>query len=266
MGEKRVTVKTLKEMKEKGEKIVMLTAYDFTTARLLDESGVDVILVGDSLSNVFQGNDTTLPVTVDEMLYHTKVVSRAVKRAMVVGDMPFLSYQVSEEQAVYNAGRFLKEAGAQAVKIEGGQEMTPLVKRLTGVGIPAMGHIGLTPQSVHQLGGYRLTGKLPEEAKKLVEDAVSLEKAGAFSIVLEMVPASLSKMITEKVSVPTIGIGAGIHCDGQVLVVNDMVGFTESNYRFVKRYAEVGKIIKDAVTQYADEVKKGKFPTEEHSF
>lgn len=260
MSEKRVTVRTLQKMKQEGKKIVMLTAYDYTMARLLDESGVDVILVGDSLSNVFQGNDTTLPVTMEEMIYHTKVVSKAVRRAMVVSDMPFLSYQVSEEQAVYNAGRFLKEAGAQAVKIEGGKEMVPLVKRLVGIGIPVMGHIGLTPQSVHQLGGYRMTGKLPEEARKLIEDAETLDKAGVFSIVLEMVPASLAKMVTEKVSVPTIGIGAGGRCDGQVLVVNDMIGLTETSYSFVKRYAEVGRVIKDAVRKYAEEVRKGLFP------
>lgn len=266
MEEKKITVRELLKMKNNGQKIAMLTAYDYTTAKILDEAGIDLILVGDSLSNVFQGNETTLPVTVEEMLYHTRVVARAVKRAMVIADMPFLSYQADEKDAVYNAGRFLKEAGAHAVKIEGGKEVASLVKRLTSIGIPVMGHIGLTPQSVHALGGYRVVGREEKEAYKLLEDAKALEKAGAFSLVLEMVPSSLAEKITESIGIPTIGIGSGPYCDGQVLVVNDMLGLTEVKYRFVKRYAELAETIKNAVETYIDEVKKGVFPDKEHSF
>lgn len=260
----KVNVKTFKAKKVAGEKIVMLTAYDFTTARLIDEEGVDAILVGDSLSNVFQGNETTLPVTMEEMIYHTRVVAKAVRRAMVIADMPFMSYQVSEEEAVRNAGRFLKEAGASAVKLEGGKEISALVKKMTSIGIPTMGHIGLTPQSVHQLGGYRITGKASSEAKKLIEDAKALEAAGAFSIVLEMMPMELAKSVTAAVSITTIGIGAGPECDGQVLVVNDMLGLTENRYKFVKAYASIAKDIRKAVASYASEVRKGKFPGKEH--
>lgn len=244
----------------------MLTAYDYQTARLVDEAGVDVVLVGDSLSNVVQGNTSTLPVTMEEMLYHTRIVSRGIKRAMVVADMPFLSYQVNEDDAVYNAGRFLKEAGAEAVKIEGGTCVASLVRRLVEAGIPVMGHIGLTPQSVNVLGGYRLVGKAREEAEKLIEDARALEQAGVFSIVLEMVPAEISREITASVSVPTIGIGAGPYCDGQVLVLHDMLGLTEVNYRFVKKYASLADEIRGAVSKFADEVREGSFPDEEHSF
>ncbi|MCX7831719.1 MAG: 3-methyl-2-oxobutanoate hydroxymethyltransferase [Actinobacteria bacterium] len=266
MSVKKVTVRELIKMKQEGRKIAMLTAYDYATAKILDEAGIDIVLVGDSLSNVFQGNETTLPVTVDEMLYHTKVVAKAVNRAMVVADMPFLSYQVSKKDAVYNAGRFLKEAGAQAVKIEGGRKIAHLVERLVSCGIPVMGHIGLTPQSVHALGGYRLVGREEEEQKTLLEDAKALEKAGCFLIVLEMVPAQLAKRITESVNIPTVGIGAGPHCDGQVLVVNDMLGLTDTNYRFVKRYANLKEEIKNAVLSYIDEVRNGEFPDASHSF
>lgn len=245
---------------------MMITAYDYQTARLVDEAGVDVILVGDSLSNVVQGNTSTLPVTMDEMLYHTRIVSRGAQRAMVVADMPFLSYQVNDDDAVYNAGRFLKEAGAQAVKLEGGAAITSLVRRMVDAGIPVMGHIGLTPQSVNVFGGYRLVGKAREEAEKLIEDARELERAGVFSIVLEMVPAEISRTITEAVSVPTIGIGAGPFCDGQVLVLHDMLGLSEVNYRFVKRYASLADEIRNAVGRYADEVRSGSFPDREHSF
>lgn len=266
MGDRKVSVRELLKFKKEGRKIAMLTAYDFTTARLLDESGIDVILVGDSLSNVFQGNETTLPVTVDEMIYHTRAVSRAVKRAMVVADMPFLSYQVSETDALYNAGRFLKEAGAHAVKIEGGREVSGLVRRMVEIGIPVMGHIGLTPQSVHALGGYRVVGREEEEAQKLVEDALELERAGAFSVVLELVPADLARKITESLKIPTIGIGSGPHCDGQVLVVSDMLGLSEVNYRFVKRYASLADEIRKAARNYAEEVRSGAFPSDEHSF
>lgn len=266
MSDKKVTVRELLRFKEEGRKIAMLTAYDFITARLLDESGIDVILVGDSLSNVFQGNETTLPVTVEEMLYHTRAVSKAVRRALVVADMPFLSYQVSERDALYNAGRFLKEAGAHAVKVEGGREVAGLVKRMVGAGIPVMGHIGLTPQSVYALGGYRVIGRDEDEAQKLVEDALELERAGAFSVVLELVPRELARRITDSLKVPTIGIGSGPHCDGQVLVVSDMLGLSGVNYKFVKRYANLAEDIRKAVKAYADEVRSGKFPADEHSF
>lgn len=266
MSDKKVTVRELLRFKEEGRKIAMLTAYDFITARLLDESGIDVILVGDSLSNVFQGNETTLPVTVEEMLYHTRAVSKAVRRALVVADMPFLSYQVSERDALYNAGRFLKEAGAHAVKVEGGREVAGLVKRMVGAGIPVMGHIGLTPQSVYALGGYRVVGRDEDEAQKLVEDALELERAGAFSVVLELVPRELARRITDSLKVPTIGIGSGPHCDGQVLVVSDMLGLSGVNYKFVKRYANLAEDMRKAVKAYADEVRSGKFPADEHSF
>ena len=262
----KVTVRTFLARKVAGEKIVMLTAYDYTTARLLDEAGVDAILVGDSLSGVVQGHETTLPVTMDEMVYHTACVARGTRRAMVIGDMPFMSYQASEDEAIKNAGRFLKEGGAQAVKLEGGERVAGLVARLVSAGIPVMGHIGLTPQSVHQLGGYRLTGKAREEAERLVRDAHALEQAGAFAIVLEMVPAELAARITSELSIPTIGIGAGSGCDGQVLVVNDMLGLTEVRYRFVKQYANLAADIRDAVARYAEEVRSGVFPGPEHSF
>lgn len=266
MKERKVTVREVLKMKREGEKITALTAYDYTTARLLDEAGIDVILVGDSLSNVFQGNETTLPVTMEEMLYHTKAVSKAVKRAMVVADMPFLSYQVDERDAVLNAGRFLKEASAHAVKIEGGREVAGLIAKLVSLGIPVMGHVGLTPQSVHALGGYRVVGRDELEAEKLVEDAKALEEAGAFSIVLEMIPSQLAKKITESLRIPTIGIGSGPHCDGQILVVNDMLGLTEVSYRFVKKYLNLAEEIRKAVKAYAEEVRSGSFPSQEHSF
>lgn len=262
----KVNVRSLKEKKKNGEKIVMLTAYDYTTARLVDEAGVDIILVGDSLSNVFQGNESTLPVTVEEMLYHTQVVAKASKNAMVVADMPFLSFQVSKEEAVKNAGRFLKEAGANAVKIEGGKHMKKTAKKLVEVGIPVMGHIGLTPQSVNTLGGYRLVGKAEREIKELVEGARALDEAGVFSIVLEMVPEEVAEYITGEVSVPTIGIGAGPLCDGQVLVVNDMLGMTQTNYKFVKKYVSLADEIKNAVGSFAKDIKNGDFPDKNHSF
>jgi 3-methyl-2-oxobutanoate hydroxymethyltransferase len=253
-------------MKSKKEKIAMLTAYDYATATVLDESGIDIILVGDSLAMVVLGYATTLPVTMDEMIHHTKAVSRATHRAMVIGDMPFLSYQVSADEALTNAGRFLQEAGAQGVKIEGGREMAEITRRMTSAGIPVMGHLGLTPQSVHQFGGYRPQGKDRESAKRILEDALILEQAGAFSVVLECVPAVLAKNITRKLTIPTIGIGAGIHCDGQVLVINDMVGmFEKFTPKFVKQYANLNREMKKAVRQYTDEVKSGVFPSEEYS-
>lgn len=263
---RKVTIRSLLKMKEAGEKIAALTAYDYTTARLLDMAGIDIILVGDSLANVFQGEPTTLPVTLDEMLYHTRVVSKGVRYAMVVADMPFLSYQVSDEEAVRNAGRFLKESGAEAVKIEGGTEVAGLVDRLVKTGIPVMAHIGLTPQSVHALGGYRVVGRDKSEGDYLIESARALESAGAFSLVLEMVPSSLSKKITEYLKIPTIGIGAGPHCDGQILVVNDMLGLTEKKFKFVKRYASLSEVITKAVSDYVNDVRTQSFPADEHSF
>ncbi len=267
MSAKKVTTKTLLDMKNRGEKIAMLTAYDFLIAKLLDESGIDIILVGDSLGNVFQGHETTLPVTLENMIYHAKAVCRGVKRAMVVVDMPFLSYQVSIEEAVRNCGRVLKETCASGVKLEGGSEILEVVYRLTSVGIPVMGHLGLTPQSIHKFGGYDVRGVEEREADKILNDAKALESAGAFSIVLEKIPSELARKITSSVSIPTIGIGAGPHCDGQVLVVYDMLGlFEEFKPKFVRRYAELSKIIKDAFKNYISDVKAGKFPSESESY
>lgn len=254
-------------MKAKGEKITMLTAYDYITAAAIDKAGIDIILVGDSLGMVVLGYDNTLAVTMEDMLHHTRPVARAVRRAMVVGDMPFMSFQVSAEEAMRNAGRFVQEAGAEAVKLEGGEEVAETTRRIVDMGVPVMGHLGLTPQSVHQLGGFKLQAKTIEQAKKLIKDAKILEKAGCFSIVLEKVPAQVAKIVTETVSIPTIGIGAGVFCDGQVLVTPDLLGLYEKFVpKFVKQYARLGPAIKSALRDYVKEVKKGKFPTDEHSF
>jgi 3-methyl-2-oxobutanoate hydroxymethyltransferase len=264
---KKVTVSTLYEMKHKGEKITMLTAYDYLTSALLDEIGVEVILVGDSLGMVVLGYETTLPVTMEEMLHHTTAVSRAARRSIVVGDMPFMSYQASVTEALHNAGRFLKEANAHAVKLEGGAEICGLVSKIVQTGIPVMGHLGVTPQSIHQLGGYNVQGQDARAAKKMLADAKALEDAGVFSIVLEKIPASLAQRITQSVNVPTIGIGAGPSCDGQVLVTQDLLGMFERFVpKFVKQYAQLGTEMRSAIKGYADEVKEGKFPGEEHSF
>ncbi|MEI8172831.1 MAG: 3-methyl-2-oxobutanoate hydroxymethyltransferase [Deltaproteobacteria bacterium] len=263
----RITTAVIRDRKKKGEKITMLTAYDYPTALIVDEAGTDIILVGDSLGMVVLGYDSTLPVTMEDMIHHTKAVSRATKHAMVVGDMPFMSYQVSIEDAMYNAGRFLQEAGAQGVKLEGGREVAELTRRITSAGIPVMAHIGLTPQSVHQFGGYKIQGKEDEAAKRILEDAKILEEAGAFSIVLECVPAKLAGMITQSLSIPTIGIGAGIACDGQVLVVHDVLGmFEKFTPKFVKIYGNLNESMKDAIKQYLDEVRGGLFPENKHSF
>ncbi|MDD5476232.1 MAG: 3-methyl-2-oxobutanoate hydroxymethyltransferase [Syntrophales bacterium] len=260
-----VTKTTVREMKKKGEKITMLTAYDFNTAVLMDEMGVDIILVGDSLGMVVLGYDSTLPVTMDEMIHHTKAVTRGAKRPMVIADMPFMSYQASVDDALMNAGRFMKEAGAHGVKLEGGREVAEVVRRTTGAGIPVMGHLGLTPQSVHQMGGFRMQGKTAEAAKRIKEDALIIQEAGAFSIVLEVVPAALAEEISESLDIPTIGIGAGPYCDGQVLVVNDMLGmFERFTPKFVKKYADLGSEIKNAFQEYIKEVKEGSFPGPEH--
>lgn len=263
----QVTVNTLKKMKQNQEKITMLTAYDYTMAKLLDDMGIDIILVGDSLAMVMLGYETTVPVTMEEMLTYTKSVARACNRSMVVGDMPFMSYQTSEEGALANAGRFLKEAKAKAVKLEGGEEICSMVSRMTLVGIPVMGHLGVTPQSIHQMGGYGVQGKEEEAARKMVSDAKSLEQAGVFSIVLEKVPTTLAKKITQSVTVPTIGIGAGLHCDGQVLVTQDLLGmFEKFAPKFVKKYANLAQDMRGAVSEYKKEVKSGDFPGKEHSF
>jgi len=267
MKTQRVTIHTLRQMKERGEKIAMLTAYDATFARLLDESGADVLLVGDSLGMVVQGNDTTLPVTLEEMAYHCRAVVRGTTRAHVVGDMPFMTYQASLEQGMINAGRLIKEGGCHSVKLEGGAVHAELVRRLVASGIPVMGHIGLTPQSFHQLGGFKVQGREAGGRERLLADARALEEAGVYAIVLEAIPADIAREITETVSVPTIGIGAGVACDGQVLVSYDMLGMDETfKPRFVRRFATLGATIKSAVTQYVSEVRGGSFPSDAESF
>ncbi len=264
---KTVTTRTIIESKMNGEKIAALTAYDAITARILDESGIDIILVGDSLSNVFQGNDTTIPVTLNEMIYHAKIVTRAVKRALVVVDMPFMSYQVDPQETLGNAGRILKETGASAVKVEGGAAIVESVSRMTEIGIPVMGHLGLTPQSINKFGGYRPRGEDKGEAAAILVDAKLLESAGAFAIVLEKIPAQLAARVTKTVKVPTIGIGAGPHCDGQILVYADMLGLTqEFKPRFVRHYANVAEDMHNAFLRYIDDVKNGKFPLKEESY
>jgi len=263
----KVTTATVREMKKKGEKIAMITAYDYPTAAVVDEAGIDLILVGDSLAMVVLGYVSTLPVTMDVMIHHTKAVTRAVSRALVIGDMPFMSYQASVDEAVRNAGRFLQEAGAQAVKLEGGREVAEVTRRIAAAGIPVMAHLGLTPQAVHQLGGYKVQGKGDDAANRILEDAKILEEAGAFAVVLECVPAELGRVITETLSIPTIGIGGGIHCDGQVLVLHDILGmFERFTPKFVKKYANINAQMKEAVGKYIDEVRGGQFPGPEHSF
>lgn len=265
--EDKVTVNTLSEMKKRKKKITMLTAYDFATAQMIDQAGVDIILVGDSLGMVVLGYDNTLPVTMDEMIHHTKPVARAVKRAMVIGDMPFMSYQISIEDALFNAGRFLKEAGAHAVKLEGGEEMAETIEEIIKIGIPVQGHLGLTPQSIHAFGGLKARGKSIEQAKKLIVDAKILDEIGVFSIVLECVPAKLARIITRQVSCPTIGIGAGVDCDGQVLVTQDLLGmFPKFVPKFVKQYVNLSKDIEKALKNYVKEVQKAAFPGEEHTY
>jgi 3-methyl-2-oxobutanoate hydroxymethyltransferase len=263
----RISINKIKEMKQKGEKITMLTAYDYVTAKLVDEAGIPMILVGDSLGMVVLGYETTIPVTLEEMLHHTKAVVRGTSKAMIIGDMPFMTYHLSTEQALSNAARFIQEAGSQAVKLEGGTTVADKVKRIVACGIPVMGHIGLTPQSINQFGGHKIQGKTPEDARRLLEDAVALEEAGAFTIVLETVPAPLAALITRKISIPTIGIGAGAGCDGQVQVINDILGsYTDFVPKHAKQYAKLTDIMSNAITQYHREVTSGKFPTEANSF
>ena len=264
---KNVTISTLLEMKRKGVKIAMLTAYDFPTARLAEEAGVDVILVGDSVGMTKLGYESTLPVTIDEMLHHVKAVKRGSSRALLVADMPYLSYEIDPKEAVRNAGRLLKEGGAHAVKVEGGIEVAPTIKEFLKINVPVFGHLGLTPQAVNRLGGYKVQGRRPEDAEKILTEARILEGAGVCAVVLECVPADLAKEITKRLQVPTIGIGAGPHCDGQVLVSDDMLGLTEAGpTKFVKRYADLRAKSLEAISSYIREVRDGSFPGPEHSF
>ena len=263
----KFTTNSFKQRKERGQKIGMLTAYDYSTAKLLDEAGVDVLLVGDSLGMVVQGNENTLPVTVDEMIYHAKAVKRAAKNAFVLVDMPFLSYHVSIEEAVRNAGRIIKETGGDAVKIEGGDNVIDAISAIINAQIPVVGHLGLTPQSVNVLGGFKVQGKSSEQAQSIIDQAKRLEQTGACAIVLECVPLELARTITEILTIPTIGIGAGKHCDGQVLVINDMLGMSGNfSPKFVKCFSDVGETIKSAAKDYIREINDGSFPTEQHSF
>ena len=263
----RITTRDIRDMKSRGEKIVMMTAYDYPTARLVEQGGADMILVGDTLGMVVLGYDSTLPVTMDDMIYHTRAAVRGSEHAMVVGDMPFMSYQTGWQDAMRNAARFMQEAGCGAVKLEGGVRSAEVVAKLTEAGIPVMGHIGLTPQSVNQVGGFKVQGKTPAAAVQLMHDAQALEQAGAFAIVLELVPAPLAQLLTERLSVPTIGIGAGVHCDGQVQVFHDLLGMYDAfTPKHAKRYAEAGKLIREAIAAYTADVKSGAFPTAKESF
>ena len=262
-----ITVRDVRAFKERGERFAMLTAYDFHSARLLDEAGIPLLLVGDTLGMVVLGHPTTVPVTVDDAVHHTAAVARGATNAMVIGDMPFMSYQASVEDGMRNAGRLLKEGGAHAIKLEGGARVVELVGRLVDAGIPVMGHLGLTPQSVNQVGGFRVQGRDVEAAQRILQDAKDLDAAGVFALVLEAVPSDLARDVTASVSVPTIGIGAGPHCDGQVLVFHDFLGITEGRIgKYVKRYAEVGDEIVRAARRFADEVADGTYPADEHSY
>ncbi len=261
----RITVTDIKAKKLKKEKIVMLTAYDYSTARIIDDSNIPLILVGDSLGMVILGYDSTIPVTIDDMLHHTKAVSRGTKKAMVVADLPFMTYHTEIGDAMRNAARFLQEGGAQAIKLEGGEILAETVKKITDCGIPVMGHIGLTPQFIHQLGGFKTQGKTTETARQLLHDALALEQAGAFAIVLELVPAQLARLITERLQIPTIGIGAGPECDGQVQVVSDILGlFTDFVPKHARQYARLAETIKEAISNYSQDVSSGNFPTSSH--
>lgn len=263
----KVYVPALRTAKEKGEKMVCLTAYDYPTARIVDEAGVDLILVGDSIGNVVHGYGNTIPVTLEEIISATKAVKRAVQRALLIADMPYGSYHVSCEETIHNALRLMKEAGAEAVKLEGGRNRVDLVKRLVDAEIPVMAHIGLTPQSVHKLGGYRVQGKTFDAAQKLIEDAKMLEEAGAFAIVLELVPREIAEIVTRELTISTVGIGAGAHCDVQVLVLHDLIGFTFGRQpRFVRQYANVSSVITEAIQNWTNDVKSGAYPSETESY
>jgi 3-methyl-2-oxobutanoate hydroxymethyltransferase len=264
--EHRVTVPSLLRKKQRGEPIAMLTAYDFTFARIFDTAGIDVLLVGDSLGNVVQGQDTTLPVTLDETVYHTRMVARGAARALVVADLPFGSFQISPEDALRSAIRCLKEGGAHAVKLEGGRHMAATIERIVAAEIPVMGHVGLTPQAVHRMGGHRVQGRSEDGARRVIEDAHAVQEAGAFALVLEGLPADLAAAITGELEIPTIGIGAGVACDGQVLVMHDMLGLSDWTPSFVKQYAGVGVTVTQAARRFAEEVRERKFPDDEHSY
>jgi 3-methyl-2-oxobutanoate hydroxymethyltransferase len=265
--QKTRTIIDIQRMKANGEKIAVLTAYDFSLARLMDQAGIDMVLVGDSAGTVVSGYDTTLPVTMEEMIYHSRAVARALESALLVCDLPFLSYQVDVRDARLNAGRLVKEGGAQAVKLEGGENVAATIRAIVDMDIPVMGHIGLTPQSIHRMGGYRVQGRQEEQARQLLADARAVQEAGAFALVLEGIPADLAGEITAAVDIPTIGIGAGVHCDGQVLVIHDILGLCEKYCpRFVKRYADVSGTIRQGIEDYIREVKESVFPGPEHSF
>lgn len=264
--EKKVTVLDIQKMKDEGRKIAMLTAYDYPFARILDSAGVDILLVGDSSGSVIAGYENTLPVTMEEVIYHTRAVARGRKKALLVSDMPFMSYQVSTPDARFNAGRFLKEGGAEAVKIEGGVQIKDTIKAIVDIDIPVMGHIGLTPQSIHRMGGYKIQGKKEGQADLLLADALAVQEAGAFAVVLEGIPSTVAERITRELEIPTIGIGAGIHCSGQVLVIHDLLGLSGRKLKFSRQYADLDKVMSEAVKQYLEDVRNGGFPSEEESF
>ena len=267
MERRKITIPDIQKKKQEGRKITLLTAYDYPSGRLIDESGVDIILIGDSLAMTVLGYESTVPITMDEMIHHAKAVKRGVKYGLIIGDMPFMTYNIGEKETIRNAGRFIKEGGCGAIKIEGGTEMAGIVKTLVKAGIPVLGHIGLTPQTATQLGGFKVQGKDAKSAQRLIDSALALEKAGCFAMILECVPDKLAKLITEKLEIPTIGIGAGAYCDGQALVTNDMIGlFDRFTPKFVKKYADLWPLLLNAFKRYKDEVEGGKFPTEEHSF
>jgi 3-methyl-2-oxobutanoate hydroxymethyltransferase len=267
MERKKITPVDVQAMKREGKRIAMLTAYDYPTALLEDRAGIEIILVGDSLGMTVLGYENTVSVTMDEMIHHTKAVTRGAKVALIIGDMPFMSYNTSERDAILNAGRFMKEGGADAVKLEGGVSVKETVRAIVRAGIPVMGHLGLTPQTISMLGGFKVQGKDAQAAQKIIDDALSLEDAGAFSVLLEAIPAPVAKRITERLTVPTVGIGAGVHCDGQVLVVHDMLGFFDRfTPKFAKRYVNVSELMLKAFDSYREEVLKGTFPTDRHSF
>lgn len=264
---KKVTTQTVVEMKGRGEKISMLTAYDYTMARIIDQAGIDVILIGDSASNVMAGYDTTVPMTMEHMIYHASCVVRGVDKALVIADLPFMSYQVTSKEALINAGRMMKEAGVHGVKLEGGGPVVDTVEKIVGAGIPVMGHLGLTPQSIYKFGTYKVRATDQSEADQLLEDARRLEEAGCFALVLEKIPAKLAKRVTEELSIPTIGIGAGANCDGQVLVIHDMLGLNkEFKPRFLRRYADMHTTMTNAVQQYISDIKAGNFPNENEQY
>jgi 3-methyl-2-oxobutanoate hydroxymethyltransferase len=267
MESKKITVPIIMQMKAQQEKIAALTAYDYLMALFLDDAGVDIILVGDSGAMVFCGYETTIPITMDDMIYHTRAASRGIKRALLVADMPFLSFQISAEEALRNAGRFIKEGGAEAVKMEGGEAVAETVQRVVNAGIPVMGHLGLTPQSINRFGGYKVQARTEAEVERLVSDALALEQAGAFAVVLEKIPAAAAQKVTATLHIPTIGIGAGPHCDGQILVTHDILGlFEKFRPKFVRVYAELGREIREACARYAEDVKLQRFPTENESY